>query len=71
MEMVETIEEVLDKKAKLNRLPMQPGDVNRTCADISHSREIIGYNPKTTFKEGIKKFIDWKLNQNKIIRYVK
>lgn len=62
IEMVETIEEALGKKAKLNRLPMQPGDVNRTCADISHSRKIIGYNPQTTFKEGIKKFIKWKLN---------
>ncbi|ENZ30809.1 hypothetical protein HMPREF1084_03382 [Clostridium butyricum 60E.3] len=62
MEMVETIEKVLGKNAKLNRLPMQPGDVNRTCADITHSKEIIGYNPETTFKEGIKKFIDWKLN---------
>lgn len=61
IEMVETIEEVLGKKAKLNRLPMQPGDVNRTCADISHSREIIGYSPKTTFKEGIKRFVEWKL----------
>ncbi len=61
IEMVETIEEVLDKKAILNRLPMQPGDVNRTCADINHSREIIGYNPQTSFKEGIKKFIEWKL----------
>ena len=60
--MVEIIEEALNKKAKLNRLPMQPGDVNRTCADISHSRKIIGYNPQTTFKEGIKKFIKWKLN---------
>lgn len=61
-EMVQTIEEVLGKKAKLNRLPMQPGDVNRTCADISHSKKIIGYNPKTTFKEGIRKFIEWKIN---------
>ena len=61
MEMVETIEEVLGKKAKINRLPMQPGDVNRTCADINNSKDAIGYNPKTTFKEGIKKFIDWKL----------
>ncbi|MBS5937908.1 GDP-mannose 4,6-dehydratase [Clostridium sp.] len=61
IEMVEIIEEALNKKAKLNRLPMQPGDVNRTCADISHSREVIGYNPETTFKEGIKKFVEWKL----------
>ncbi|MDK0919111.1 SDR family NAD(P)-dependent oxidoreductase [Clostridium perfringens] len=61
IEMVETIEEVLGKKAKLNRLPMQPGDVNRTCADIKYSSETIGYNPKINFKEGIKKFINWKL----------
>ena len=61
IEMVETIEEVLGKKAKLNRMPMQPGDVNRTCADISHSKEVIGYNPQTTFKDGIRKFIEWKL----------
>lgn len=61
IEMVETIEDILGKKAKLNKLPMQPGDVNRTCADITHSKEIIGYNPKTTFKEGMKKFIEWKL----------
>ena len=61
MEMVETIEEALGKKAKINRLPMQPGDVNRTCADITYSKEKIGYNPQTTFKEGIQKFINWKL----------
>ena len=60
-EMVETIEEVLGRKAKLNRLPMQPGDVNRTCADISYSKKIIGYNPQTSFKEGIRKFIQWKV----------
>ena len=50
----------LGKKAVLNKLPMQPGDVNRTCADITHTNEVIGYNPKTSFKEGIKKFVEWK-----------
>lgn len=63
IEMVKTIEETLEKKAKLNKMPMQPGDVNRTCADITHSKEIIGYNPQTTFKDGIKKFIKWKKNK--------
>lgn len=63
IEMVETIEETIGKKAKLNKMPMQPGDVNRTCADISHSREVIGYNPETKFKNGIEKFIAWKLNR--------
>ncbi|MDK0859978.1 SDR family NAD(P)-dependent oxidoreductase [Clostridium perfringens] len=58
IEMVETIEEVLRKKAKFNRLPMQPGDVNRTCADISYSNKILGYKPQTNFKEGVRKFIE-------------
>ncbi len=57
--MVETIENSLDKKAKLNKLPMQPGDVNRTCADISHSSKILAYYPKIKFADGIKKFISW------------
>lgn len=61
IEMVETIEEALGKKAILNKMPMQPGDVNRTCADITHSKEVIGYNPHTTFKDGIIKFVKWKL----------
>lgn len=59
-EMVQTIEEALGKKAKINKLPMQPGDVNRTCADITHSNEVLGYKPKTSFREGIKKFVEWK-----------
>lgn len=60
-EMVETIEQALGKKAKLNKLPMQPGDVNRTCADINHSREKLGYSPKIAFEVGIEKFIKWKM----------
>lgn len=60
IEMVKTIEKVLGKKAKLNKMAMQPGDVNRTCADIIHSKENLGYNPSTNFYDGIQKFIDWK-----------
>lgn len=60
IEMIETIEDVLGKKAKLNKLPMQPGDVNRTCADIRYANKVLGYFPKTSFKEGIIKFIKWK-----------
>lgn len=63
IEMVETIEEVLGKKAKLNRLSMQAGDVNRTCADIRYSNKILGYVPKTSFKDGIIKFVKWKKNK--------
>ena len=38
---------------------MQPGDVNRTFADISKAKAIIGYDPKTKFEEGIEKFVEW------------
>ncbi|TDT67889.1 UDP-glucuronate 4-epimerase [Hypnocyclicus thermotrophus] len=58
-EMLETLEEELGKKAKLKKLPMQLGDVKRTNADISKAKELLGYNPKTNFKEGIQKFVQW------------
>ena len=61
--MVETLEEEIGKKAVLKMLPMQPGDVNRTFADISKAKELIGYNPKTKFEEGIQKFINWYRNK--------
>ncbi|MDK0858279.1 GDP-mannose 4,6-dehydratase [Clostridium perfringens] len=59
IEMVETIENSLDKKAILNKMPIQPGDVNRTCADISYSNKILGYSPKIKFEDGIDSFISW------------
>ncbi|PVX50761.1 UDP-glucuronate 4-epimerase [Balneicella halophila] len=62
-EMVATIEKALNKKAKINKLPMQPGDVCQTYADISKAKELIGYSPKTDFKEGIEKFVDWFKNR--------
>lgn len=59
-EMISTIEEVLGKKAKINQLPMQPGDVDKTVSDISKAQRLLGYNPNTSFKEGVRKFIAWK-----------
>jgi UDP-glucuronate 4-epimerase len=58
-EMVATIEEVLGKKAKLKMLPMQAGDVDRTCADLTKVNKSLGFQPKTEFKEGIGKFVEW------------
>jgi GDP-mannose 4,6 dehydratase len=40
-------------------LPEQPGDVERTCADISKAREMLGYNPQVSFEEGIARTADW------------
>ena len=58
-EMVETIENALGKKATLDIQPMQPGDVDKTYADISKAKAMIGYDPQTNFAEGIRKFVEW------------
>ena len=59
VELVASLEEALGKKARLARLPEQTGDMKITYADISKSRKILGYNPQTPFKEGIRIFADW------------
>lgn len=58
-EMVRTLENVLGRKAVLDKLPIQSGDVDRTFADITKSKKILGYNPHTIFSEGITKFVQW------------
>ena len=57
--MINTIGQVVGVEPKIKQLPMQPGDVDRTFADISKAKKLIGYNPKTSFKEGIERFIKW------------
>ncbi len=64
-DMINTIGEVLKKEPKILELPMQPGDVERTYADITKAKKLLGYNPKTTFKEGIEGFVKWYTNQEK------
>ncbi len=58
-EMIKIIGEVLGKEPKINQLPMQPGDVDITYADISKAEKLLGYKPSITFKEGIEKFFEW------------
>jgi UDP-glucuronate 4-epimerase len=62
--MVERLESELGVKANVKHLPMQPGDVAITYADISKSKEIFGYNPATKFDDGITEFVKWFLNSN-------
>lgn len=62
--MIETIEKVLDKKAQIDRLPMQPGDVDKTVSDITKAQKLLGYCPQTTFEEGIRKFVEWRKKCN-------
>ncbi len=57
--LIELLEKSLGKKAVVDRKPVQPGDVPVTFADISKSRERLGYAPKVKIEEGIPKFVDW------------
>lgn len=65
-QMVTTLEKALGKKAKLKVLPMQPGDVKRTYADITKAQKILGYRPATAFEDGIEKFVQWYKEFNKL-----
>lgn len=59
IEMVNTIEEVLGKKAVIEWKPMQIGDVPRTWADLEKSGKLLGYNPQTDFRTGVESFVKW------------
>jgi UDP-glucuronate 4-epimerase len=58
-DLIAAIENALGKKAKVNRMPEQPGDMPLTCADISKARKLLGYNPTTRFNDGLPRFIEW------------
>jgi len=62
MDFIKAIEKKIGKEAKKNMLPMQPGDVKSTYADVSDLIEDLGYKPNTSIEEGISKFVDWYLD---------
>lgn len=62
-QLVSLIEENLAKKAKVRELPIQPGDMPITCADISKAKKLLNYNPRVKIEEGIKSFIQWYRNK--------
>jgi UDP-glucuronate 4-epimerase len=59
LDVVRLIEQALGKKADRKLLPMQPGDVPATCADVDDLMRDVGFRPATPIAEGIKRFIDW------------
>ncbi len=59
MQFIQTLEEITGKKAKLKMLPMQPGDVDVTHANISAINELTGFSPNTDCIDGMRKFVDW------------
>ena len=62
LDFINTLEKELNKKIKRHFMPMQKGDVHSTLSDSSLLKRITGYNPKTNYKDGIKKFINWYLD---------
>jgi UDP-glucuronate 4-epimerase len=62
MDFIETIETALGKKAKKEFMPMQPGDVPATFADVEDLGQAVGFKPKTGLREGIGHFVDWYLD---------
>lgn len=64
-EMIKTIGQELNIEPKIKQKNTQCGDVETTYADITKAKKLIGYKPQTTFKEGIKKYIEWYKKNNK------
>jgi UDP-glucuronate 4-epimerase len=66
-ELIASIEKVTGKKASIEQLPEQSGDVSKTFADITKAKQLLGYNPQTNLKEGLKKFYDWFLQNEELL----
>lgn len=62
-QMIATIEQAMNKKALINHLPPQAGDVDRTAADISKAQKLLSYKPATSFPQGIKQYLAWRAQQ--------
>ncbi len=65
LELIEILENALGKKAELEFLPMQPGDVLQTYADISKAKKLLGYAPQYPIEKGIENFVRWLENNSR------
>src|SRR5437667_899015 len=63
-DLIAGIENALGEKAKINRLPEQPGDMPVTYADISKARKLLGYKPSTRLSDGLPRFVEWFLQSS-------
>src|SRR4051812_28976529 len=57
--LIEELERAIGRKAIIDQRPAQPGDVERTFADLTRSTRDLGYNPKVSLAEGLKRFVEW------------
>lgn len=53
------IESACGRKARIEQISVQPGDVRLTCADITKAQQLLGYDPQTPIEEGVRIFVDW------------
>jgi UDP-glucuronate 4-epimerase len=58
-ELIALLEQTLGKRAQIEQLPDQPGDVPRTYADITKAHALLGYTPQTSIQQGVEKFAEW------------
>jgi UDP-glucuronate 4-epimerase len=56
---IELLERALGREAQKTLLPMQPGDVENTYADMSHLEALVGYRPQVSIEEGVERFVSW------------
>lgn len=61
--LISAVEDALGKKAIIQELPLQPGDVPLTYADVTKSKRLLGYSPHTPIQEGIPKYVEWYLSR--------
>ena len=59
LDFIAALEEALGRKATMNLMPMQPGDVPSTMADVSELEDAVGFRPNTPVREGIARFVNW------------
>jgi len=62
-EMIEVVGEVFDREPHVTELPVEPGDVERTCADVTKAGALLGYRPTTAFRAGMERFAAWYLSE--------
>ncbi|NVO84512.1 GDP-mannose 4,6-dehydratase [Hymenobacter terrestris] len=63
LDLIAAVGRAVGTEPRLEFRPMQPGDVDTTCADISKARQLLGYAPQTNLNEGLKAFVDWLAEQ--------
>ena len=67
LDYIKTLEACLGRKAEMQLLPMQQGDVAATLADVSRLERAVGYRPTTAVEEGVRRFVDWYVGHYHIV----